>query len=119
MVQLGGLEPPTSGSTIRRSNQLSYSCARLALASGRTLGTTPLFGKSCLPASCLPDLGSRRLRSFVQKKSPGDRPGLESVYAKRMRSGRPRSGDLLHRLADAGLDRLGGVGRDLLGEGRK
>ena len=26
MVQLGGLEPPTSGSTIRRSNQLSYSC---------------------------------------------------------------------------------------------
>jgi hypothetical protein len=26
LVQLGGLEPPTSGSTIRRSNQLSYSC---------------------------------------------------------------------------------------------
>jgi hypothetical protein len=26
MVQLGGLEPPTSGSTIRRSNQLSYNC---------------------------------------------------------------------------------------------
>ena len=28
MVQLGGLEPPTSGSTDRRSNQLSYSCTR-------------------------------------------------------------------------------------------
>ena len=28
MVQLGGLEPPTSGSTIRRSNQLSYNCTR-------------------------------------------------------------------------------------------
>ena len=28
MVQLGGFEPPTSGSTIRRSNQLSYSCMR-------------------------------------------------------------------------------------------
>ena len=26
MVQLGGFEPPTSGSTNRRSNQLSYSC---------------------------------------------------------------------------------------------
>ncbi len=26
LVQLGGFEPPTSGSTIRRSNQLSYSC---------------------------------------------------------------------------------------------
>jgi hypothetical protein len=26
VVQLGGFEPPTSGSTIRRSNQLSYNC---------------------------------------------------------------------------------------------
>ena len=26
LVQLGGFEPPTSGSTDRRSNQLSYSC---------------------------------------------------------------------------------------------
>ena len=26
LVQLGGVEPPTSGSTIRRSSQLSYSC---------------------------------------------------------------------------------------------
>ena len=26
VVQLGGLEPPASGSTDRRSNQLSYSC---------------------------------------------------------------------------------------------
>jgi hypothetical protein len=26
LVQLGGLEPPTSCSTDRRSNQLSYNC---------------------------------------------------------------------------------------------
>src|ERR1043166_3940096 len=30
MVQSGGIEPPTSGSTIRRSNQLSYDCPRAA-----------------------------------------------------------------------------------------
>ncbi len=29
MVQLGGLEPPTSCSTDRRSNQLSYNCIRM------------------------------------------------------------------------------------------
>jgi hypothetical protein len=28
VVQLGGLEPPTSCSTDRRSNQLSYNCIR-------------------------------------------------------------------------------------------
>ena len=29
VVQLGGLEPPTSCSTDRRSNQLSYNCIRM------------------------------------------------------------------------------------------
>lgn len=28
MVQLGGFEPPTSGATNQRSNQLSYNCTR-------------------------------------------------------------------------------------------
>jgi hypothetical protein len=36
LVQLGGLEPPTSCSTDRRSNQLSYNCIlREALKGGR------------------------------------------------------------------------------------
>ena len=51
MVQLGGLEPPTSCSTDRRSNQLSYNCIldRLSAKAARTggkLGATHLFGKA-------------------------------------------------------------------------
>jgi hypothetical protein len=50
VVQLGGLEPPTSCSTDRRSNQLSYNCIlcrpQKGVANGRKLGATPLFGKA-------------------------------------------------------------------------
>ena len=35
LVQLGGLEPPTSCSTDRRSNQLSYNCILASRALGR------------------------------------------------------------------------------------
>src|SRR5215475_11668902 len=52
VVQLGGLEPPTSCSTDRRSNQLSYNCILRLLPSdrgrltGRKLGATQDFGKA-------------------------------------------------------------------------
>jgi hypothetical protein len=52
LVQLGGLEPPTSCSTDRRSNQLSYNCILEASArqtgrlTGRKLGATQGFGKA-------------------------------------------------------------------------
>ena len=50
MVQLGGLEPPTSCSTDRRSNQLSYNCIlarpEKRRRTGRKLGATPGFGKA-------------------------------------------------------------------------
>jgi hypothetical protein len=51
LVQLGGLEPPTSCSTDRRSNQLSYNCIlcrppKKGLRTGRKLGATPVFGKA-------------------------------------------------------------------------
>src|SRR5262245_31843992 len=37
LVQLGGLEPPTSWSTAKRSNQLSYSCTRNGSGDGAPL----------------------------------------------------------------------------------
>src|SRR5882757_1822055 len=51
VVQLGGLEPPTSCSTDRRSNQLSYNCIlgdtrKGGRRTGRKLGATPCFGKA-------------------------------------------------------------------------
>ena len=52
LVQLGGLEPPTSCSTDRRSNQLSYNCIlhesprKRGSRMGRKLGATPRFGKA-------------------------------------------------------------------------
>ena len=51
MVQLGGLEPPTSGSTIRRSNQLSYNCTHgLAANSSEPLSGALPPGRAWLRA---------------------------------------------------------------------
>ena len=48
-------------------------------------------------------------------RKPGPGPGLSFNSVAQIRS----SGDLLERLGHAFLDRLGGVGRDLLGESGK
>jgi hypothetical protein len=57
LVQLGGLEPPTSCSTDRRSNQLSYNCILMPPPkggrTGRKLGATHRFGKAgTMPTRC-------------------------------------------------------------------
>lgn len=48
MVPPPWLEQGTSGSTIRRSNQLSYNCIRVrpSAANARKLGATRRFGKA-------------------------------------------------------------------------
>src|SRR3954452_25072741 len=100
MVQLGGFEPPTSGSTDRRSNHLSYSCTRPAWRGGRKLGATPFLGKG------FPLLASGQ--GAAQTKGRATGPGYSRNYpCDALR-------DLLHRLGDAALDRLGCVGRNLL-----
>lgn len=68
MVQLGGFEPPTSCSTDRRSNQLSYNCIRLRprAANARKLGATARFGKA--------EAGIAT--NVYPKNKPGQTPGL-------------------------------------------
>ena len=80
MVQLGGLEPPTSCSTDRRSNQLSYNCIlyrpqKKGRRTGRKLGATPRFGKAGGDT-----LGAVRARSKrgLKSKKPRLTPGLFS-----------------------------------------
>src|SRR3954470_10892676 len=67
MVQLGGFEPPTSGSTDRRSNHLSYSCTRPAWRGGRKLGATPFLGKG-FPLSAS---GQRAAQTKARATGPG------------------------------------------------
>src|SRR3954471_17342596 len=69
MVQLGGFEPPTSGSTDRRSNHLSYSCTRPAWRGGRKLGAKPPLGKG------FPALSCDRRRGVQQTKARATGPG--------------------------------------------
>src|SRR4051812_22866760 len=111
LVQLGGLEPPTSCSTDRRSNQLSYNCIRCrprkyrAGRTGRKLGATPVFGKAAAAM-----MGAAALPNTLQNKKP-------ARTARAFRRNRIyRSGGRLEQPGRVGLDRLGGLGRDLLAE---
>src|SRR3954464_5113953 len=79
LVQLGGLEPPTSCSTDRRSNQLSYNCiAREAPKKGsrmgEKLGATPAFGKAARHPIVVVSKVPRRSPS--QQKARAPRPGF-------------------------------------------
>src|SRR4051812_37873893 len=70
LVQLGGLEPPTSCSTDRRSNQLSYNCIlarpKKGGRTGRKLGATLRFGKAAAlrkPARMTTRRGQQKTRA--------------------------------------------------------
>jgi hypothetical protein len=74
LVQLGGLEPPTSCSTDRRSNQLSYNCIRRPRKKGGSIwpetrcndrlwqGRSDAF-RAVIPAQKGPDLTGPGLSS--------------------------------------------------------
>jgi hypothetical protein len=80
LVQLGGLEPPTSCSTDRRSNQLSYNCIlrkrapKKGVPNGRKLGATLWFGKAGTASKANARTGRSKTKTraigpgFVQEK---------------------------------------------------
>src|SRR5271166_3228398 len=115
MVQLGGLEPPTSWSTAKRSNQLSYSCT--IIENGRNLIRFAIGWKKirfdlrrpvksepaelALPA---PNPQSRKLKARTIRG-----PSLAGHFGR----GSHGSGSFEH-LAQAFLHRLSGVDGDFL-----
>src|SRR5262245_62782012 len=105
LVQLGGLEPPTSCSTDRRSNQLSYNCIPIA---------PKKWGSIWPETRCNDRLWQGRNDVFAKAYSGAKRPGpggpgLSQSHIK-------KSGGRLVVLGGGRLDRLGGLGRDLLAE---
>ena len=95
LVQLGGLEPPTSCSTGRRSNQLSYNCIlgaapKKGSRTGRKLGATPGFGKAARVTKCgrsASDLRSS-LASPPAMKRPAEQP-IGGCKKQKARADRP------------------------------
>ena len=85
MVQLGGFEPPTSGSTDRRSNHLSYSCTATR-ARARAWRRAEPMGTVCRwqarPAAS----------PAIKKQSPGGGPGCDRLTVRFdcLRSGQAR-----------------------------
>src|ERR1700721_4228731 len=88
LVQLRGLEPPTSCSTDRRSNQLSYNCIlgrpqKKGARTRRKLCATPVFGKAGRQRLCVvPANVCRTMPDFLSrtppnsKKARAHRPGF-------------------------------------------
>src|SRR6187551_475576 len=121
LVQLGGLEPPTSCSTDRRSNQLSYNCIltrgpKKGGANGpETRCNASLWqGRGATDYSRLEDIlgsfaGGFRAPAHTAK-NPGQPPGLFVINTGNGSGGR------LVKLRGGSLDRLDGLGRDLLAE---
>src|SRR5258708_25087406 len=110
VVQLGGLEPPTSCSTDRRSNQLSYNCIRFRPRkkggrTGRKLGATARFGKA---AGGLPSRHPLPRKDGKKTGGPG--------FARASCEENDRSGGRLEQFRRVGLDRLDRFGGDLLAQ---
>ena len=86
VVQQGGLEPPTSGSTDRRSNQLSYCCMSRLRRKTRSKGL-PWQGAAGFRLL----MGRLGAYAFGARATPGSAPAAEAASPSEARpQGLPR-----------------------------